>query len=141
MPQLAAANALLAGGSHEEAAQAAGVHPVSVTGWANHHPALMAHVKQAKADAANRTTAKANRVSDLARDVVQAALEAGNYAVALKMASDRPPTRSGDEVGPSDPVDVVERVRVRLLTNLQVALPIDDRTTPEAEQAIRSRLP
>ena len=84
-----AVNALIAGGTHEDAALAAGVHRVTVTRWVNHHPAFIAEVNRVRADLANRTQAKIVRVTDLALEVVQTALEAGDLETALKVASPR----------------------------------------------------
>ena len=38
---LAAINVLIVGGTHEDEAQAAGVHRVTVTRWVNHRPARL----------------------------------------------------------------------------------------------------
>jgi hypothetical protein len=139
--QLAAINALIVGGSHEEAAQAAGVHRVTVTRWVNHHPAFVAQMNQAKLDVANQAVVKIGRLTDLALDVVHAALEEGDRGVALKWLNLVPPVPKPEYPDPTDPRDVIERVRARMPSALLVALTDgDERTTEEAEAEIKRRL-
>ena len=45
--QLLALDALLAGATQAEAAEAAGAHRVTVTKWASRHPAFVAELKRA----------------------------------------------------------------------------------------------
>jgi hypothetical protein len=45
---VAAATVLLGGGTHAEAADAAGVHRVTVIRWAHQHAAFIAHMNQGK---------------------------------------------------------------------------------------------
>ncbi len=49
--QAKALEVLAAGGSHEAAAEAAGVHRVTVTRWANHHPEFVAEMNRRRLDA------------------------------------------------------------------------------------------
>lgn len=55
---MAAVNALIAGGTHEDAALASGVHRVTVTRWVNHHPAFVAEMNRVRADLASKTQAR-----------------------------------------------------------------------------------
>ena len=49
--QQLAVTALAAGATHGEAAEEAGVHRVTVTRWARHHPAFIAELNRLRAEA------------------------------------------------------------------------------------------
>jgi DNA topoisomerase VI subunit B len=139
--QLAAVNALMAGGTHEDAAQAAGVHRVTVTRWVNHHPAFIAELNRARADLARRTRSKIVRVTKLAMEVVEASLEAGDQEAALKWLRIVPPSLTISVVGPTGSVDVIEQVRSGMPSPHEEMISSGhERTTEEAEREIARRL-
>ena len=137
--QARAVDALLAGESHEQAAAAAGVHRITVTRWANHHPAFVAAVNQGKVDRSNKLRARADELTLQALEVVEAAVRKGDTRAALTwLKLQQIPTAL--PVLPVLPEDVIEQVRCSLPTALEIALSGDERSTPEAEREIRSVL-
>lgn len=77
----------------------------------------------------------------MALDVVQTALEAGDLNTALKWLRLVPPSLMTDAVGPTESVDIVERVRTGMRSALvEFVSSGDERTTAEAERMISERL-
>src|SRR5580700_2445664 len=105
--------AALAGGStHQVAAEAAGVHRVTVTAWANHHPAFIAELNRSRADAAAQALGQVKRLTSAALDAVEEAVRSGDVQAALKWLALAPlPSAADHYVGPTVSVDVVEGVR------------------------------
>ena len=138
-PQVAAVHALMAGDTHEDAAKAAGVHRVTVTRWVNHHPAFIAELNRVRADLARQTLSKIVRLTELAMEVVEKALEAGDREAALRWLRLVPPSLMTPAVGPTESVDVVEHVRAGMALD-ELFLTGDERTTEEAERMLSGRL-
>jgi hypothetical protein len=138
--QLKAVTALAAGATHQAAADLAGVHRVTVTRWANHHPAFIAELNQLRSDLAQEARAAVARTTRTALDVVSGAIEAGSVEAAfrwLRLGTLQLTTSSPG--GPTDSHDIVERVRLSLpLTRLLMSG--DDVTTSDAEDVIARRL-
>jgi hypothetical protein len=110
--QVLAVAALASGQTHEKAAEAAGVHRVSVTRWANHHPAFQAELNRLRAEAAAEVRAKVVRLTNLAIDIVEQALTDGGEEAAFRWLRLMPVmTTSAVPAGPTDSTDVVEGVR------------------------------
>ena len=139
--QTAVAVALIAGGTHEDAARAAGVHRVTVTRWVNHHPAFIAEMNRLRTDTTNRMQAKIAQVTESALEVVQTAVAAGDLQTAQWWLRLVPPSLVS-AVGPTESVDVVESVRAGMRSPLLAeAMPAGlEQTTEEAERMISERL-
>jgi hypothetical protein len=139
--QLAAIQVLMAGGTHEEAARAAGVHRVTVTRWANHHPAFITALNRAQADLVHGMRSKVFELTEGALDVVGTAIEAGDVETALRWLRLMPPALEESTSDPTEPAEVVERVRKRMPTALDKLLVTgDEPTTEDAERLITERL-
>jgi hypothetical protein len=131
----------MAGGTHEEAAAAAGVHRVTVTKWANHHPAFIAEMNRARADLVHRTHSTVAEVTERALDVVRRAIEGGDVETALRVLRLMPPTLEEPAIGPTESAEVVERAR-RLMSTALDEMPYTggEATTEDAERLISERL-
>lgn len=81
--QVEALEVLEAGGSHAEAAAAAGVHRVTVSKWATRHPEFIAETNRRRADRADRLSVRVDSVTLSALDVVAQACAEGDRAAAL----------------------------------------------------------
>jgi hypothetical protein len=140
--QALAVAALASGQTQEEAAEAAGVHRVSVTRWANHHPAFRAELNRLRAEAAAEVRARVVRVTTLAVDVVEQALSAGSEDAAFRWLRLVPvTTASAVPAAPTESSDVVEGVRQSMRDRLSAMLMADsERTTEEAERLILDQL-
>lgn len=139
--QVAALGVLFSGGTHEDAARAAGVHRVTVTRWANHHPAFIAEHNRFRVDLQEILRLKMERASGSALDVVQGALERGDVGVALRWLQLVCPLRQ-PAPGPTDSRDVVEVVRLGMRPPLLAdaeALGLEH-NRDDAERWIRQRL-
>ena len=140
--QLVAIEVLARGGTHDEAANAAGVHRVTVTTWANHHPAVIAELNAIRVARATTMRSALVRVTERALEVVEKSVDAGNEAAAFKWLRMVPSVLSDPPFeGPSDPDAVIEGVRLRMKPAIFETMgEIDRRTKCEAEQAIKQRL-
>jgi len=74
MAQQNAVDALLAGLSDTEAAEAAGVTRQTVNAWKNHHPAVVAAMNQARRDLWDRSADRLRGLVPLAIDTIEVAL-------------------------------------------------------------------
>jgi len=81
--QVEALEILEAGGSHAEAAAAAGVHRVTVSKWATRHPGFIAETNRRRAARADRLSVRVDSVTLSALDVVAQACAEGDRAAAL----------------------------------------------------------
>ena len=88
--QSLAADVLYMGGTHQEAANAAGVNRVPVTRWVHHHPAFIAEMTRRKFARYESLASCADEVSRQSIALVQDAVLNGDLATALtwlKLAS------------------------------------------------------
>ena len=81
--QVTALGVLEAGGSHAEAAEAAGVHRVTVSKWVTRHPEFIAETNRRRADRADRLAVRVDSVTASALDVIAQACAEGDRAAAL----------------------------------------------------------
>ena len=82
-PQAVALDALDAGATHSEAADAAGVHRVTVTRWANYHPEFIAETNRRRTQRAELLAVRSESVTLSALDLVARACEEGDKVTAL----------------------------------------------------------
>ena len=136
--QARAVDALLAGCSHARAAEEAGVHRITVTRWANHHPAFIAALNIGKVDHANEMRARVAHLTRLALDAMETALASGDARLAVQWLRIHEPVVSADDA-PTTPEGVVEGVRATMPTELDAAIATYERSTSEAEAAIANR--
>lgn len=140
--QALAAVRLVAGDSHDRAADAAGVHRVTVTRWANHHPAFVAEVNRLRADQIKQTAAMIRAVTEGALDVIGSAIAGGDVGVAVqwcRMALPLAVTTVPDQ--PTESVDVVDQRRRTLPTVVDDLLTDTAcRSTAETEALLKARL-
>ena len=83
--QLLAIDALLSGATHNEAAEIAGVHRCTVTGWANHHIGFIAELNQRRH---HRNKSSADLLHSLIHDALQLlnrAVNEGDVRTALML--------------------------------------------------------
>ncbi len=138
--QVLAVNALAAGATHEAAAEAAGVHRVTVSRWVRHHPAVVAELRARRADASRELGEKIRAVTMRALDVVAGEVEAGNVRVSLAWLRCVPLAVMADEPdGPTDPAEVLEAARRELPDDGAKDL-LYGRTFARTEAAVRARL-
>lgn len=81
--QVTALNVLDAGGTHSEAAQAAGVHRVTVSKWVSRHPAMRAELARRRIERAEVLADRAEVLTLAAFDVIAKAIEKGDRSTAL----------------------------------------------------------
>ena len=79
--QLKAVDALLAGQTHAEAAELAGVHRVTVSRWATKHPAFRVELNRRRQELLDQRVDRIRRLDALALDVVSDQLEDRDPAV------------------------------------------------------------
>ncbi|MFN8022118.1 MAG: hypothetical protein U0Q03_11380 [Acidimicrobiales bacterium] len=139
--QALAVAALFSGATHAEAAEAAGVHRVTVSKWASHHPAFVSALATLRRDAAFEARDAALRTTRAALDVVFRAIDAGDVDAAFKWL------RLGSgaalvtlPIGALTSHEIVEEVRRTLPDALSQMLASSGPTAEAAEAAIRSRL-
>jgi hypothetical protein len=81
--QSLAADVLYMGGTHQEAADAAGVNRVTVTRWVHHHPAFVAEMTRRTFERYECLASRAETVSERAIGLVLQAIENGDLSTAL----------------------------------------------------------
>jgi hypothetical protein len=137
-----AVHALATGSTHAEVALAAGVHRVTVTKWASHHPEFVAELNRLRTDAAAQTEAQIARITGAALECVEEAVKGGDLASAFKWLRLISPT--GAAVAPAGPISssqVVEQTRREMPSLLFEMLARDDeRSSDEAESLLVARL-
>ena len=110
--QVIAIETLDAGGTHQEAADAAGVNRVTVTRWVHHHPAFQAEWNRRRFERLEYLAARAENVTAAAFDVVAQAIDAGDVATALawvRMTYSGTNTQSGSSLNaPLTPGAVID---------------------------------
>ncbi len=136
--QLHAVEVLTSGGSHTAAAQAAGVNRVTITRWANHHPAFVAEMNRGHLAALEDHRANVERVTGKAMGVIEQAIDAGDVAAAFRwyQLNAQHPHRV---VGATDSRQVVEAKRAAMPSALLADL-MNDPNTEVAERVIAQRL-
>ena len=141
--QVLAITALASGATHQEAAEAAGVHRVTVTRWTRHHPEVIAELNRIRADAATEAQAQVVRVSKAAIGVIEDEVRGGNVDAAFRWLRIVPPAEvTTPPKGPLESVDVVNQVRLSMPSLLDEALwKMNERKTSEAEKLLAERLP
>jgi transposase-like protein len=72
------------GGSHQEAADAAGVHRVTVSKWVSDHPAVKAEMHRRVVARAREMTTKSGEISAKALSLIREAIEDGDRQAAFK---------------------------------------------------------
>ena len=138
--QLTALGILMQGGSHQEAADAAGVHRVTVTRWRNHHPAFIARMNEFRSEIAAQIELAAEQHTGAALRVVGQALAESDLTAALRWLgiSSR---FVGARIGPKDSTEVVECFRRGLPSELDRMISFDQGPSVEdAEAQILRRL-
>ena len=133
--QTSALGVLAAGGSQIEAADAAHVHRVTVTRWANHHPAFIAELNAIQGAARVRMRTVVGRVTEKALRAVETSIEEGEVDIAVKWLRLVPGILVDSEFkGPSDSVVVVEKIREgKGLKMLEILQRADGYSTEEIE--------
>ena len=100
--QAIAIDVLDRGGTHLEAAEAAGTHRVTVTRWVHHHPAFVAELNRRRFERLELISKRCHQVTLRAMDLVEAEIEEGGLSAALNWlriapvfvrASAQPPNR------------------------------------------------
>lgn len=139
--QSIAATLLATGHSHAIAADEAGVHRVTVTRWANHHPAFVAEVGRLRNEQRADVREAVRLVTTTAIEAVAERVADGDADMALRwlrlgLATDV----FAPEVLPDEPADVVESVRTRMPTSLDALTTIHEATPEDATRRIRGSL-
>ena len=130
---------LLAGGSHEQAAESARVHRVTVTRWVNHHPAVIAAMNNSRLESQARHQFITSQLMEKAMSVIEAALDEGDRSVAIRWLSMTTHHHRMD-VGPIESSAVVEEARTAMPTFVEEVLATGERTAADAERLIRLRV-
>lgn len=81
--QALAVDALDAGRTHQEAAEAAGVNRVTVTRWVHHHPAFQAELNRRRFERLENLASRADGVTARALEVVDRAIGGGDVTAAM----------------------------------------------------------
>lgn len=82
--QISALEIIETGGTHEDAANAAGVHRVTVTKWCHHHPAFIAERNRRQIERAEQVSVLIDTLTIRAIEVVTAAIETGDESIAMQ---------------------------------------------------------
>jgi len=143
--QVKALAVIHSGGTHEEAAAAAQTHRVTVTRWANHHPAFIAELNRLQQEALSVCSTGLLRITTDALEVVGRALERDDGELALRWMRIALPAIQGRSLpvrlGQVESTEVVEDHRSRMPTALDEGIQMGiQRSTTEAELDIRARL-
>jgi siroheme synthase (precorrin-2 oxidase/ferrochelatase) len=137
-----AVDALAGGATHDVAAQKAGVHRVTVTRWALHHPEFRAELNRRMSDAADEASALVVRVTNAALVTIENAVNKGDLDAAFRWLRSVPLTTvTSQPNGPLLSVEVVEQVRQAMPDDVsEVIRKSGEKTTTEAEELVLSRL-
>lgn len=140
--QLAAVTALARGATHEAAANEAGVHRVTVSRWAAHHPAFIAELNARKVEAATEAAAQVSRTTRKALDVIAEVIDGGDADAAFRWLRLVPLiTVTEPLIGSTESTGVVESIRRAMPSEiLEVLTRADQRSTAEVEEIMRSSL-
>jgi len=71
---------LAAGGTHKDAADAAGVHRVTVSNWSSRHPGFRAETNRVRTELADVQRDRIRHIDDLALSAFQERIEAGDVS-------------------------------------------------------------
>ena len=133
--QIRAIEVLLGGGTHSEAADAAGVHRITVTRWVNHHPATIAELNAALMEARTRHRFVVCRLMAKSMRVVEEALDDGDRAAAFRWYALNVHHQTS-EIGPVDSTVLVEQARRAMPTVLEEIVASGEKSTADAEAKI-----
>lgn len=118
---LLALDALDSGATHEQAAERAGVHRVTVTNWSTKHPAFIAERNRRRHERARLFGDRIDAITSRAVEVVGSAIESGDVGAAftwLKQTGlDRP-----EQFGSTDSVVVLDRIADRTETDQMTSM-------------------
>ncbi len=106
--QLLALETLMAGGTHAEAAEHAGVHRVTVSNWARGHPAFLAEMNRRQLERCEQRVKRLRELDEAALAGVAAQLETNDPEFALKWLKLRG-LETPAPTGPTDPEELIER--------------------------------
>jgi hypothetical protein len=104
--QLIAIDALLAGDTHAQAADKAGVHRVTVSKWVAGHPAVQAELNRRRRELSEARAARLRELDETALDAVAAQLDASDPEFALKWLKLRGLNVTAAS-GPTDPEAII----------------------------------
>ncbi|MGA8296883.1 MAG: helix-turn-helix domain-containing protein [Acidimicrobiales bacterium] len=140
--QVVAVTALATGATHRQAADAAGVHRITVTRWTSHHPEFIAELNRLRADAIAETSTQIAELTRRALEVVTEAVDGGDSDAAFRWLKLVPFAGVTEPLpGPMESTAVVEMVRQAMPSELLEMLKRpDERSTQEAEKLIADRL-
>ena len=143
--QIKALAVLHSGGTHEEAAAAAQTHRVTITRWANHHPAFIAELNRMQQETLAICSTELIRITADALEVIARALEHDNGDLALRWMRIALPAIQARSlpvrVGPVDSSGVVDEHRLSMPTVLEEGIHMGfQRSTLEAEDDFNERL-
>ena len=109
-PQLAAIDVILAGGDRQSAAKAAGVHRVTVSKWANHHPEFKAELNRRRAELAQSNGDLVRRIDELVLGRLIVRIEAGDDAACSEWVKLRSLGKIDTaSVGPTDAESIIRQ--------------------------------
>jgi hypothetical protein len=82
--QIRGLDVLVAGGTHAEAAEAAGVHRVTVSRWASKHPAFRAEMNRMRKELLDQRTDRIRKIDALALEIIARRVEDQDEAAAMQ---------------------------------------------------------
>ena len=85
--QLLAVDALLAGATHSEAAETAGVHRCTVTGWANHHIRFITELNQRRHQRDQASADLLRKLVHSSLELIETAINEGDVKAAIALLS------------------------------------------------------
>lgn len=136
--QLKALSIISSGGTHAEAAAAAQTHRVTITRWANHHPAFVAELNRLKEETVAACSAEILHLTASAMEVLSRALQDDDGEIALRWLRIAVPlvasraTHQADS--PRDSREFVEDHRQGMPSTFDSGMRIGfERSTAEAE--------
>ncbi|MCH7901630.1 MAG: hypothetical protein IH818_12085 [Acidobacteria bacterium] len=112
--QLKAVDALLAGQTHAEAAELAGVHRVTVSRWATKHPAFRVELNRRRQELLDQRVDRIRRLDALALDVVSDQLEDRDPAVSG-------PSSSGVKTSSCVPASMANEENTETLSRVMIS--------------------
>ena len=125
-----AIDALLTGGTHREAAEAAGVARTTVTEWLNHHPKFHRELERRRHQRAEQVNDRVGALTTRSLDVVEEHLVAGDLRAALGVLRLLP--REALHRAPTPPPTAEQREDVGAILRARLAQleTLPDRTHP-----------
>ena len=77
-PQVTAIGELMSGGDHQQAADAAGVHRVTVSKWVNHHPEFQAELNRRRKELLDQRADRIRLMDEIALEHLHKRIEKGD---------------------------------------------------------------